>query len=112
MAGFGQGDYEERVTHLIAPTIAQLAKAISEKHWKPLNYQVRQGLRPLSASGGHRLEGAFSVGLAVQDSPYSGATRLLQLVAPRGSCGIQNALISKHIRLPKQMIQCDRFSFS
>ena len=70
MARFGQGDYEERVTHLIAPTIAQLAKAISEKHWKPLNYQVRQGLRPLSASGGHRLEGAFSVGLAVQDSPY------------------------------------------
>jgi hypothetical protein len=52
MAGFGQGDYEERVTHLIAPTIAQLAKAISEKHWKPLHYQVRQGLRPFSASGG------------------------------------------------------------
>ena len=52
MARFGQGDYEERVTHLIAPTIAQLAKAISEKHWKPLHYQVRQGLRPFSASGG------------------------------------------------------------
>ena len=87
MAGFGQGDYEERVTHLIAPAIAQLAKAISEKHWKPLHYQVRQGLRPLSASGGHRLR-AFSVGLAVQDSPYTGATRLLQWVqvAPRGSC--------------------------
>jgi hypothetical protein len=52
MAGFGQGDYEERVTHLIAPTIEQLAKTISEKHWKPLHYQVRQGLRPFSASDG------------------------------------------------------------
>lgn len=25
---------------MIAPTIAQLAKAIAEKHWKPLNYQL------------------------------------------------------------------------
>jgi hypothetical protein len=93
MAGFGQGDYEERVTHLIAPTIAQLAKAISEKHWKPLQYQVRQGLRPFSASDGivcARLALVLPCKilhtLAQPTVTATGATRLLQWVAQRGSC--------------------------